>query len=111
MGTFATDNNLPSFPAFCSRFSPKKPRSRIGYLPLIPQCPTDPSVVKEEMIRLVNLTYALGHEYTIIAGDPATFELAYVVREKSKQLFDKVVLLLGGFHLAHNCLKAVCKIV
>ncbi len=46
----------------------------------------------------------------LIAGDQATYELMTVIRQKD-HTFDKVVLLLGGFHLSFNFLRAICKIV
>ena len=61
------------------------------------------------MKRLVKASQTLGNEWTIIAGDQATYELARVIRDKNQDgIFDKVILLLGGFHQEHNFLKAIC---
>ncbi|KAL7370485.1 hypothetical protein ABVT39_002010 [Epinephelus coioides] len=73
--------------------------------------PTDPSVLKEEMKRLVTTSHALGDKYTIITGYQATYELAVAIRNKHQDEFCNVVLLLGGFHQAHNYMKAICKII
>ncbi len=78
---------------------------------MIPSSPTNPAVLKEEMTRLVRLSDILGDTRTVITGDQATYELAMTVRDKDKDLFDRVILLLGGFHLAHNYLMAICKII
>ena len=107
----AAEAGLPGFSAFCARLFGKKKASKIAYLPLIPASPTDPAVLKEEMTRLVQTSTKLGNQWTIITGDQATYELALVVKEKHKELFSKVVLLLGGFHQAHNYMKAVLKIM
>jgi len=102
---------FPGFPAFCGRLSDHQKGNIIGYLPLIPESQTSPGVLKEEMLRLVRLSRALGHEWTIITGDQATYELATVLRQKHNDIFGKVVLMLGGFHLAHNFVKGIGKII
>ncbi|XP_030833483.1 uncharacterized protein LOC105441519 [Strongylocentrotus purpuratus] len=101
---------LPGFSAFCADLHPHRQASIIGYLPLIPSSPTNPTILKEMMIRLVKTSRALGDKYTIITGDQATYELAVAIRDKHRNEFSNVVLLLGGFHQAHNYMKAVCKI-
>ena len=102
---------LPGFSAFWARLLPHRKASKIGYLPLIPASPTDPAVMKEEMTRLVNTSHALRDEWTVITGDQATYELALAIRQNHRDEFSNVVLLLGGFHQAHNYLKAICKIM
>ncbi len=59
----------PDFPSFCTLVSPTKTASRVGYLPLTPESPTKPDVLKETMLNLVKSNQALGHEWTIIAGN------------------------------------------
>ncbi|KAL3067501.1 hypothetical protein OYC64_017263 [Pagothenia borchgrevinki] len=98
---------LPGFSAFCADLHPHRPASIIGYLPLIPASPTDRAVLKEEIKRLVKTLHALGDKYTIITGDQATYELAVAIRDKHRDEFCNVVLLLGGFHQANNYMKAV----
>ena len=68
-------------------------------------------MLKEETTRLVNTPHALRDEWTVITGDQATYELALAIRENHRGEFSNVVLLLGGFHQAHNYLKAICKIM
>ena len=106
-----TDGEIPGFSSFWAHIFPKRSASKIAYLPLIPASPTNPAVLKEEMTHLVNTSHALGNSWTVITGDQATCELARTVRDKNMDLFSKVILLLGGFHLAHNYLKAICKIM
>ncbi|KAK5916164.1 hypothetical protein CesoFtcFv8_001687 [Champsocephalus esox] len=102
---------LPGFSAFCADLHPHIPASIIGYLPLIPASLTGPAVLKEEMKWLIKTSHALGDKYTIITGDQATYELAVAIKDKHRDEFCNVVLLLGGFHQAHNYMKAVCKII
>ena len=61
--------NLPAFNAFCARIFPTHAASELGYLPLTPASPTKPAVLKGVMENLVKVNRALGHEWTIIAGD------------------------------------------
>ena len=81
--------------------------TKIGYLTLIPASHTNLTILKEEMTRLVKTSQALGDKWTIITGDQATYELAVTIREKHSNYFKNVILLLGGYHLAHNYLKAI----
>ena len=66
---------LPGLSAFCADLHPHRPARIIGYLPLIPASPTDPTVLKEKMKRLVKTSHVLGDKYGIITGDQATYEL------------------------------------
>ena len=43
------DNGLPGFTALCARLLPYNEASKIGYLLFIPNSPTNPAVLKEEM--------------------------------------------------------------
>ena len=63
------------------------------------------------MKRLVSTAHSLGDRRTIIIGDQATYELPVAIRDKHREEFSNVVLLLGGFHQAHNYVKAICKII
>ena len=105
------DVTLPGFSAFCARQLEHKQASKIRYLPLIPASSTYPAVLKEEMARLVQISHALGDTWTVITGDQAIYELAVTIRDKHKDEFSKVVMLLGGFHQAYNYVKAICKIM
>ena len=92
------EETMPGFSAFCSRVLPLKEASKIGYFPLLPDTPTNAIVLQEQMKRLIKASQTLGNEWIIIAGDQATYELARVIRDKNQDgIFDKVILLLGGF--------------
>ena len=90
---------------------PQHKANNIDRFHLIPASPTYPAVLKEEMTRLVNTPHALRDEWTVITGDQATYELALAIRENHRDELSNVVLLLRGFHQAHNYLKAICKIM
>ncbi len=105
------DTVFPGFSAFAARLLPEKKASKVGYLPRIPESPSDPSVVKESMTHLVKAAEALGDKWTIITGDQATYELAMTIRDEFPDQFANVILLLGGFPFVHNYFKAICKIM
>ena len=67
------------------------------------------SVLKEEMTRLVKTSCLLGDQWTVITREQATYEAAAAIRDKYKDEFNNVVLLLG-LHLAHRYVKVICKI-
>ena len=106
-----TELIIPGFPTFCAQQFTVHDASKVGYFPLIPDTPTKPAVLQEAMKRVVETSQALGNEFTIITGDQATYELARTVREKNPGTFDKVILLIGGFHQALNFIRAICKIM
>lgn len=83
----------------------------IGYLPLIPSSPTNPSVVKTAMKNLVKLADAVGMEHTIITADQLVYELAYAIKKQHPEEFSSVILHLGGFHLAHNFMACITKVM
>ena len=103
-------STVPGFTTFCAQLGQSKPASKVGYLPLMPQPPTDASIMKEAMIRIVKTAQALGDECMLITGDQATYELARAIRDSDRNQLEKVMLLLGGFHQALNFMAAICKI-
>ena len=68
------------------------------------------SPFKEEITWLVKTSCLLGDQWTVITGDQATYEAAVAIRDKYKDDFNTVVLLLGGFYQDHNYVKVICKI-
>ena len=60
------------------------PSSKIAYLPLIPEPPTTPAVMKEAILRIVRTAEALGNQWVLIAGDQSTYELARAIRDKDR---------------------------
>ena len=78
---------------------------------MIPDTPTKPAVLQEAMKRVIETSEALGNEFTITVGDQATYELARTVKTKNPECFDKIILLIRGFHQAYNFIQAICKIM
>ncbi len=102
---------FPGLSAFEAQLLPDKKANNIAYLPIIPKSPTDPSVVEDKVIYLVKIAEALGDKWTTITGDQVTYELAMTIIDKFPDQLANVILHLEGFHLAHNYLKAICKIM
>ena len=61
------------------------------------------------MTRLVKTSCLLGDQWTVITREQATYEAAAAIRDKYKDEFNNVVLLLG-LHLAHKYVKVICEI-
>ena len=109
--TLELDVDVPGFSAFCARVTDTHKPNEIGYLPLIPSSPTDPGVVKSAMMSLVKMARTIGMTHTIITCDQAVFEIAYALRKQHSKDFANVILMMGGFHLAHNFIKVIPKIM
>ena len=59
----------------------------------IPASPTNPAVLKDEMVRLVKTPCLPGDQWTVITGDQATYEAAVAIKDKLyKDEFNNVVL-------------------
>ena len=61
------------------------------------------------MTRLIKTSCVLGDQWTVITREQATYEAAVAIKDKYKDEFNNVVLLLG-LHLAHRYVKVICKI-
>ena len=57
------------------------------------------------MTRLVKTSCLLGDQWTVITREQATYEAAAAIRDKYKDEFNNVVLLLGLSYV-----KVICKI-
>ena len=116
LGRAATTSQLLDIP--CEResglpwfsTSSTQPSQQDWMLIFIPAFLTNPAVLKEEMTRLVKTSCLLGDQWTVITADQATYEAAVAIRDKYKDEFSNVVLLLCGFHQAHNYIMVICKI-
>lgn len=102
---------MPGFSAFSAHVAQSRKANNIGYLPLIPSSPTDPAVVKKAMTECVKMSQHIGMEYTVITCDQAVYEIAFALRKQDAEQFSSVVLHLGGFHLCHNFMKAITKVM
>ena len=74
--------------------------SIIGYLPVIPNSPTELATVYELMKRSCMTSKQLNQPHTIITLDQAIYCKAQQIRWKHKEEFQSVVLRMGAFHIA-----------
>ncbi len=94
------DKRLPLFPGFCSQFiHDHLPQQRIWYMDPISAPPTRNDVVRETMKRSMNVANETGQEYGVVTYDLAVALKAYSIQALDSPLFDKLLIMLGNFHL------------
>ena len=88
------------FPGFYSKFTTDNlPQQRIWYMDPISTPPTRNDVVRETMKRTMNVTNEIGQEHGVVTYDLALALKAYSIQALDAPLFDKLLILLGNFHL------------
>ena len=107
----ASENqSIPSWSGFHSILFPDIPRAdNIGYCPLIEGSSTDFSTIYTVLKHAQAISAIVGQIDMII-----TFDLAIYIKAKQLQWrfsaeFSKVVIRVGGFHIALNCLALMGK--
>ena len=91
---------LPLFPGFCTQFSRDNlPQQRIRYMEPISASPTRNEVVRETMKRAMNVANETLQEYGVVTYDLAIALKAYSIQALDTPLFDKLLIMLGNFHL------------
>ena len=90
----------PLFAGFFSQFvHDSLPVQRITYMDPIPQSPTRNDVVRETMKRSLQVAYETNQEYTVVTYDLAVALKAYLIQSIEAPLFDRLLIMLGNFHL------------
>ena len=90
--------NCPSWNAFFTKLTPPMPVTCIGYGPMIPSGPTDPSVAHKRL------------EYALKLAAQALYEIVFVLREQAPSdddTYRNLILMLGQFHIAEKYMAAV----
>ncbi len=94
------DKRLPLFPGFCSQLiHDHLPQQRIWYMDPISGPPTRNDVVRETMKRSMTVANETGQEYGVVTYDLAVALKAYSIQALDSPLFDKLLIMLGNFHL------------
>ena len=94
------DKKFPLFPGFCSQFiHDHLPQQRIWYMDPISAPPTRNDVVRETMKRSMNVANETGQEYGVVTYDLAVALKAYSIQALDAPLCDKLLIMLGNFHL------------
>ena len=91
---------LSLFTGFFSQFvEDSLPQTVITYMDPIAQPPTRNDVERETMVRSVKDAEETSQGYTVITYDLAVALNAYSIQALQYPTFDKVIILLGNFHL------------
>ena len=94
------DKPLPLFPGYYSQFvQDHLPQQRLFYMDPICASPTRNDVVRETMNRSMNVAAETKQEYGIVTYDLAVALKAYSIQALETPMFDKLLILLGNFHL------------
>ena len=75
------------------------PLHSIYYIAPILSSPTNNNVVKETMVRTMNIAKETGQDYGVVTYDLAVAQKAYAIRSLEEPLFDKLLIMLGNFHV------------
>lgn len=104
----------PSWSTFFTQLSPVVPATQIGYGPMIPSSPNDPSVVHKGLEYAAKLAAKFGMKHTVVTADQAIYEIVFGLREQAPSqddTYEHLILFLGLFHLSGNYMGAVGKIM
>ena len=107
-------DQCPGWSYFVTSLSPVIPQTKIGYGPMVPSGPTDPAVVHKGLEYIAKLSDKYGMKHTIVTADQAIYDIAYALHNNAKKddpIYENLILMLGGFHLAMNFIGAVGKIM
>lgn len=94
------DKPLPLFPGFYSQFvHDDLPKQKIWYMDPISASPTRNDVVRETMLRSMNVAVETHQEYSVVTYDLAVALKAYSIQSLDAPLFDRLLIMPGNFHL------------
>ena len=79
----------------------------IGYAQFTPMSPANPDVVQESVKYCMAVSEELGSEYCILTCDQAIYEIVLGLQTKDPEVYDKLILRMGGFHIAMNFMGAI----
>ena len=75
------------------------PLQQICYMDPIPRSPTNNDVVKETMVRTLKIANETGQDYAVVTYDLQVALKAYSIQAIETPLFDKLLIMLGNFHI------------
>ena len=82
-------------------------KTLIGYGPFFPESPTNPDVVLESLNYCIGVAQKLQQDFCIVTCDQAIYEIVLALKNKNPDRYKKVIVRMGGFHIAMNFLSAV----
>lgn len=90
----------PLYAGYMSQYvSDPLPIQRICYMDPIPKSPTDNAVVRETMTRTLNVAKETGQDWAVVTYDLAVALKAYSIQAIEQPRFDKLLIMLGNFHI------------
>ncbi|XP_030837116.1 uncharacterized protein LOC105437992 [Strongylocentrotus purpuratus] len=94
-----SDGSTPLHAGFMSKYiQDSLPLQRICYMNPISRSPTNNDVVRETMIRSLNVAKETGQEHAVVTYDLAVALKAYSIQTIEAPIFDKLLIMLGNFH-------------
>ena len=98
----------PTWSSFQAFLTPDiSPATVISYGPFFPESPTNPDVVERSVQYCIDVSTKQGQEFTIITCDQAIYEVVLGLQKKNPKKYAKLILRMGGFHIAQNFLGAI----
>ena len=95
-----SDGNTPLHAGFINKFAKDPlPLQKICYMDPISRSPTNNDVVRETMVRTMNVAKETGQDYAVVTYDLAIALKAYAIQSIEAPLFDKLLIMLGNFHV------------
>ena len=79
----------------------------IAYGLIHPASPTNADVVENSLDYIIDVTLKLGNQFVVHTCDQAIYDIAYGLKVKKTHKYSKLILRLGGFHLALNFMGAI----
>lgn len=96
----SSTQQLPLFTGFFSRFvKDDLPLTVITYMDPISPPPTRNDVVQETMVRTLKVAEETDQNYAVVTYDLAVALKAYSIQALQTPAFDRLIILLGNFHL------------
>ena len=84
--------------------------SRIGYLPVIDNSPTEYSTMNAILENGVNIANALQLDHVVMVFDEAVYSKVQQVRWKNELFYNKLIVRLGEFHTIMSFLSAISRL-
>ena len=84
--------------------------SRIGYLPVIDNSPTEYSTINTILENGVNIANALQLDHIVMVFDEAVYSKVQQVRWKNELFYNKLIVRLGEFHTIMSFLSAISRL-
>lgn len=104
------EQSTPGWTAFNAQMSTVTVlRTTIGYCPMITGSPTEFSTVYTLLKGVQAMTESLGQRSTVITFDLAIYTKAKEIQWRFPEEFERLVVRMGGFHIALNFLSVIGK--